>query len=587
MPLLQPRAPLSLIMGDLNVGHRELDIRNWKGNVKKAGFLPRERAYFDRFLGAAGAEVTGVDGSTGPRARLGRRRPPVPRRGRRAVHLVVEPRARRSTTTPAGASTTTSRRPSSPSASPTTASCARPRGTPGGATTPRSSRTTRSAADGRERPGAAPRAGGIPARRIGLTGDQTAPLLRHAALGRLAPDRQLHRGAHAVARPAGVLRRVLLRRRPARADPAERPGRAAREDPPHGGAVHRRRHRAVEVDAVRAVARAGAPRARLDPLDHHRVRRGRAHDAVQGQVAALRRRRHVGRASSPTRCSWRPTSCCTRPTSCRSATTRSSTSSSRATSPSASTAATARRSRVPMPVIQQDTARIFDLQNPTAKMSKSAESDAGVLWLLDDPAVSAKKIMRAVTDSEGSVRYDREAKPGVSNLLVIYAALTGRQIPAIEDEYAGRGYGDFKKGLAEVVVNEFGPVRAARARAARRPRRARPRARRQRREGRGGRATARSPTSTTRSASSAGSDGVGPARGSSVLRAQVPRRATPATRTQLRLRGGRGVPACRESRGLESARVTPSLSSVQTRVPSGIECRLRRAVPRHPVPNSG
>ena len=58
------------------------------------------------------------------------------------------------------------------------------------------------------------------------------------------------------------------------------------------------------------------------------------------------------------------------------------------------------------------------------------------------------------------MRYDRESKPGVSNLLVIYAALTGRQIPAIEDEYAGRGYGDFKKGLAEVIVNEFGPVRA-------------------------------------------------------------------------------------------------------------------------------
>jgi tryptophanyl-tRNA synthetase len=92
-------------------------------------------------------------------------------------------------------------------------------------------------------------------------------------------------------------------------------------------------------------------------------------------------------------------------------------------------------------------------------MSKSAESDAGVLWLLDEPSVSAKKIMRAVTDSDGSVRYDRENKPGVSNLLVIYAALTGRQIPSIEDEYAGRGYGDFKKGLAEVVVEEFGPVR--------------------------------------------------------------------------------------------------------------------------------
>lgn len=114
---------------------------------------------------------------------------------------------------------------------------------------------------------------------------------------------------------------------------------------------------------------------------------------------------------------------------------------------------------VPKPVIRRETARIYDLQNPTSKMSKSAESDAGVLWLLDDPKVSAKKIMRAVTDSEGAVRFDRDEKPGVSNLLVIYSALTGRDITSIEDEYAGRGYGDFKKGLAEVVVNEFEPVR--------------------------------------------------------------------------------------------------------------------------------
>ncbi|WP_295839071.1 tryptophan--tRNA ligase [uncultured Microbacterium sp.] len=114
---------------------------------------------------------------------------------------------------------------------------------------------------------------------------------------------------------------------------------------------------------------------------------------------------------------------------------------------------------VPKPVIQRETARIYDLQNPTSKMSKSAESDAGVLWLLDDPKVSAKKIMRAVTDSEGAVRFDRDEKPGVSNLLVIYSALTGRDIASIEDEYAGRGYGDFKKGLAEVVVSEFEPVR--------------------------------------------------------------------------------------------------------------------------------
>ena len=66
MPQLKAASPSALIMGDLNVGHRELDIRNWKGNIKKAGFLPRERAYFDRFLGEDGAEVTGVDGSTGP-----------------------------------------------------------------------------------------------------------------------------------------------------------------------------------------------------------------------------------------------------------------------------------------------------------------------------------------------------------------------------------------------------------------------------------------------------------------------------------------------------------------------------------------
>ncbi|WP_404431703.1 endonuclease/exonuclease/phosphatase family protein [Microbacterium lacus] len=65
MPQLRAESPLALIMGDLNVGHREFDIRNWKGNVKKSGFLPRERAYFDRFLGEADAAVTGVDGSTG------------------------------------------------------------------------------------------------------------------------------------------------------------------------------------------------------------------------------------------------------------------------------------------------------------------------------------------------------------------------------------------------------------------------------------------------------------------------------------------------------------------------------------------
>lgn len=115
---------------------------------------------------------------------------------------------------------------------------------------------------------------------------------------------------------------------------------------------------------------------------------------------------------------------------------------------------------VPEPVIQGETARIYDLQDPTSKMSKSAESQAGVLYLLDDINVTAKKVMRAVTDSEGVVRYDRAEKPGVSNLLTIYAALSGREIASIEDEYAGRGYGDFKKGLRDVIVAEFEPVRA-------------------------------------------------------------------------------------------------------------------------------
>ncbi|MGO1770266.1 MAG: tryptophan--tRNA ligase [Microbacterium sp.] len=115
---------------------------------------------------------------------------------------------------------------------------------------------------------------------------------------------------------------------------------------------------------------------------------------------------------------------------------------------------------VPKPVIPTGTARVYDLQNPTSKMSKSAESQAGVLWLLDEVDVTAKKIMRAVTDSDGTVRYDREAKPGVANLLTILSALSGRPVSELEDEFAGRGYGDFKKAVRDAVVAEFEPVRA-------------------------------------------------------------------------------------------------------------------------------
>jgi tryptophanyl-tRNA synthetase len=115
---------------------------------------------------------------------------------------------------------------------------------------------------------------------------------------------------------------------------------------------------------------------------------------------------------------------------------------------------------VPDALIQRETARIYDLQTPTAKMSKSAATDAGVIWLLDDPSVTAKKIRSAVTDTGREVVFDREAKPGIANLLTILAAFRGTPIADLEAEYAGRGYGDFKRDVADAVVEVFGPIRA-------------------------------------------------------------------------------------------------------------------------------
>ena len=114
---------------------------------------------------------------------------------------------------------------------------------------------------------------------------------------------------------------------------------------------------------------------------------------------------------------------------------------------------------IPEVAIVKETAKIYDLQNPTSKMSKSAESQAGIIWLLDEPGVTRKKIMRAVTDADGGVIFDRENKPGVANLLTIYSVLAGASIESIENEYAGRGYGDLKKGLVEVVLGTFDPIR--------------------------------------------------------------------------------------------------------------------------------
>jgi tryptophanyl-tRNA synthetase len=115
---------------------------------------------------------------------------------------------------------------------------------------------------------------------------------------------------------------------------------------------------------------------------------------------------------------------------------------------------------VPEVMIAKATAKIYDLSEPTAKMSKSAAADAGLINLLDDPTVSAKKIRSAVTDSEREIRFDPENKPGISNLLSIQSAVTGTEIDTLVAGYAGRGYGDLKSDTADAVVAYVTPIRA-------------------------------------------------------------------------------------------------------------------------------
>ncbi len=114
---------------------------------------------------------------------------------------------------------------------------------------------------------------------------------------------------------------------------------------------------------------------------------------------------------------------------------------------------------VPEVQILKETAKVYDLQDPSSKMSKSAASDSGVLWLLDDPKRTAKKIKSAVTDDQREVRFDRENKAGVSNLLTIHSVLSGRSVNELEVQFDGKGYGDLKGEVAEVVASEFGPIR--------------------------------------------------------------------------------------------------------------------------------
>lgn len=114
---------------------------------------------------------------------------------------------------------------------------------------------------------------------------------------------------------------------------------------------------------------------------------------------------------------------------------------------------------IPKPYILKETAKIYDLQDPSIKMSKSASTPKGLINLLDEPKATAKKVKSAVTDTDTVIRYDAENKPGVSNLLTIYSTLTGTAVPELEQQYEGKLYGALKTDLAEVVVDFVTPFR--------------------------------------------------------------------------------------------------------------------------------
>ncbi len=114
---------------------------------------------------------------------------------------------------------------------------------------------------------------------------------------------------------------------------------------------------------------------------------------------------------------------------------------------------------IPSGFILKQGAKIYDLQNPTAKMSKSADSASGLIEILDPPEINAKKIKSAVTDAGREINFDEKEKPGVSNLLTIHSALSGQSIPELENHFAGKGYGDLKGEVADVVVEYLKPIR--------------------------------------------------------------------------------------------------------------------------------
>ena len=115
--------------------------------------------------------------------------------------------------------------------------------------------------------------------------------------------------------------------------------------------------------------------------------------------------------------------------------------------------------RLPEGYILKAGAKIYDLQEPTSKMSKSSGSVAGVLEIMDTPEANTKKIKSAATDAGREVKFDEKEKPGISNLLTIHSSLSGTSIAELENQFEGKGYGDFKGAVAEVVVEYFRPIR--------------------------------------------------------------------------------------------------------------------------------
>jgi tryptophanyl-tRNA synthetase len=114
---------------------------------------------------------------------------------------------------------------------------------------------------------------------------------------------------------------------------------------------------------------------------------------------------------------------------------------------------------IPSGFILKQGAKIYDLQNPTAKMSKSSDSVSGLIEILDSPEINAKKIKSAVTDAGREIKFDEKEKPGVSNLLTIHSALSGQKIADLENHFSGKGYGDLKSEVADVVVEYLKPIR--------------------------------------------------------------------------------------------------------------------------------